>query len=37
MIGTTSPQLPKYVTRVITFVETKFIPLLEMGKIEAYE
>ncbi len=36
MIGTTSPQLPKYVTRVITFVETKLIPLLEMGKIEAY-
>jgi hypothetical protein len=27
---------PQYVTRVITFIETRPIPLLEMGKVEAY-
>ncbi len=32
MIGATSPQLPKYVIRATTFVETKPIPPLEMGR-----
>jgi hypothetical protein len=32
MIKATSLQLPKYVVRVITFVESIPIPLLKMGR-----
>jgi hypothetical protein len=36
MIGTTNPQLPKYIVKVITSTKTKPTPPLEMKK-EVYQ
>lgn len=32
MIKVTNPELPKYTAKMITFIDTKSIPPLEMGK-----